>query len=246
MTPSSLPVIPPEPTGNVEPISARYLFQNFNRAQYKGKFGVQAPPFDKRFLVKSWFDTSGNAPNYTVVVITGGSAEIKPLVMDKIQAATPNLYGDYEYDPYVNSLETPAVISFFGTSVPLNAAQLCQYDDAVSLAVSLKAAAGGYAPQEDASEANIVWNGETRRIWNVSVAGVWQTAAPLLYMMYRKGKGTPGSWDLSSPSAPKWVFDPEPDWSSIPVVPVPINPPGPDMHLQQAGPLGMDWCFVRG
>ncbi len=245
--PTSMPVAPPQPSQAAYGIAALNLFQVFDRSSYEGKFGVQAPPFNTDFPVKSWFDTSVTTGPVTYNVVTGTNpAQVTTLTMDASQASVPNLYGDYTYPVYAPSTTTTAMDTFLGTSESINPAQLCMYADAMTLSVALNGP-NAPVPVEAPPESPVVWNSELRRIWTVTAAGAPGAnlvAAPLLAAMWAGGIGAPGKWDLSSPAAPKWVPAPEPDWSTIPILPTPIRPLLPNENLQ-AGPLGMGVEIVR-
>jgi hypothetical protein len=242
--PTSLPVPPPQPSQAAYGIAALNLFQVFNRSSYEGEFGVQAAPFNTDFPIKSWFDTSVTTGPVTYNVITGTNpAQVTTLTMDASQASAINLSGDYQYPAYAPSPETTAIATFAGTSQSVNAALICAYADAVTLSSAINGASGP-VPVADPQAAGIAWNSETRRMWDVTVAGTNLVAAPLLAMMWANGIGAPGSWDLSTPADPTWVPAPEPDWSVMSVVATPIRPLLPNEQLQ-AGPLGMGVEIVR-
>lgn len=243
--PASIPVIPPQPAQAAYSVAALNLFQVFSRSTYEGKFGVQAPPFNSAFPIKSWFDTSVTIGPVSYTVVTGTDpAQVTTLSMDASQASAPNLYGDYVYPAYAPSPATTAMDTFAGGSEPINPAQLCMYADAMTLSVALNGP-NAPAPIEAPPESPVVWNSELRRIWTVTAAGnPGLVAAPLLAMMWTRGIGAPGAWDLTSPAAPKWIPAPEPDWSEIAVVATPIRALLPNEKLQ-AGPLGMGLEIVR-
>jgi hypothetical protein len=245
--PTSIPVNPPQPSQAAYGIASLNLFQVFDRPSYEAKFGVQAPPYDPAYPLKGWFDTSVTTGPVIYNVIAGANAtQVTQLTMDASQASVPNLYGDYTYPVYAPSPATTAMDAFGGTAVPINPVQLCMYADAMTLSVALNGP-NAPLPVEAPPESPVIWNTELRRIWTVTAAGAAGAsfdAAPLLVMMWANGIGAPGTWNLSSPQVPKWNPAPEPDWSTVSVLPTPIRPLLPNETLQ-AGPLGMGVEIVR-
>ena len=242
--PTSIPVIPPQPSQATYGFAALNLFQSFTRSSYQGKFGVQAPPYDPKYPLKAWLDTSVTTGPCTYNVISGSNpALMTTFKIDAVQAAAINLSGDYLYPAYAPSPDTTAVSTFGEVSQSFNAAVLCGYADAVTLSNAINGP-NAPAPVEDPQAADVTWNGETRRMWDVTVAGTSLVAAGLLAIMWQKGVGAPGSWDLSLPMSPKWVPAPEPDWSSLPVAPTPVRALLPNETVQ-AGLLGMGVEIAR-
>ena len=194
--PSSIPVTPPQPSQAAYGLAALNLFQMFTRSSYQGKFGVQAPPYNPAYPLKAWFDTSVTTGPCTYNVIAGSNpALMTTFTIDAIEAAAINLSGDYLYPAYAPSPDTTAVATFAEVSQSFNAAMICAYADAVTLSNAINGP-NAPVPVEDPQASDVTWNSETRRMWDVMVAGTSLVAAPLLAMMWQQGVGAPGSWDL--------------------------------------------------
>ena len=244
MTPTSTPVVPVQPNAAAYGIAALNLFQVFNRTSYLAQFGVQAPAYNPALPLKGWFDTMAVSGNATYNCISGSNPPLfGSFTIPASEASAINLPGDYNYPVYAPTPTTVATQTFAGTTQGIGTANLCQYADAVTLAQVI-GGPNALAPTEPTYPGTMNWGSETRRMWCVMVAGQSLMAAPLLAQMWANGIGAPGSWDLSTPSAPKWTPTPDPDWSTLPVCPTPVRALLPNEQLQ-AGPLGIGVEVVR-
>ena len=242
MTPTSLPVTPTQPNQHSYPISDLNLFQIFGRAKYHAKFGQQAPPYRPQFPIKYWFDSSEGGV-YTIVNYNTEPPSLEKITISKAMAGAINLPGDFFYPVYAPSTSTPAVTTNLGVTQPVPVNMICEQADAVKLATAISGP-NAPAPTEDPQLNNVTWNGETRRMWDVMVAGTLLVAAPLVAQMYVKGIGAPGKWNLTNPLNPVWVPTPDPDWSTLPTLGCPVRVLLPNESIQ-AVDLGMAYMVVR-
>jgi hypothetical protein len=243
MTPTCTRVIPPPLTLAANPTTALNIASTFNRPSYLAQFGVEAPDEDPTLPLKTWFLTDVPAPGETFSILEGyNPMSVGSLAATQAWAASINLPGYNDY-PAFTVAPTPAMNTEFGPQYaqPLNPSLLSSYEEAVAMGISLGTS---NPPTEAPSESIITWNGETRRIWNVDASnGDNYTVGPLLPVMYARGIGSPGKWDLSTSGYPKWGPATQVDQFAHGLVPTPIRPPVSPEVLQN-GPMGMGWIIA--
>ncbi len=241
MKPTSLPVVPAQPTLKTYNFSALDLFVNFSPVIVPGEVRPASPRrYDPNRALKTWFDTSPSAGSYSVIVGTN-PPEIMPLKREASWCALINLPGAYTYPPYDPSQATTATT---GGSPLLNFRSSCAaYADALTLATILN---GVNPPLPVAiEESPVEWNTETRRMWFVDAPnGGNYLAEALLLQMWANGIGSPGAWNLLNVANPIWTPAPPIDQYALGIIPSPIRALLPN-EVIQAGPLGIGYEIVR-
>jgi len=101
MTPVSMPVVPPQPAGQVTyPVSKLYLFHEYDSAaQYAAAFAVQPPAFDPTRRQKTWFDSTVDVSDPLATVPykawrknpTTSAWSLQVIAMPASEAATVNI-----------------------------------------------------------------------------------------------------------------------------------------------------------
>ncbi len=209
-TPTSQPVVPPQPNQLAYGISQLGLFSTYTRASYLAAFGVQAPAWDPTRVRKTWFDSTvdisapTNVAVYKIISMDqNGNWGIRQMVIPAIEAATVNLPGAMTYPAYTVA---PTQVTSGGSVVNPN--YLSLEADARALMVSL---GGTNLVQETGNGVfPIIYPAsEQRRIWDFSINGIVVNAGTLLLAQNANGIGAPGHWDLSH-GEPVWVPDPAP------------------------------------
>ncbi len=242
MTPTSVPVVPPQPVQANYSAAQLGLFQTFTRDSYLATFGVQAPVWDPTRVDKYWFDSTidpTQVVNATYTIVDIGSASLQQMTMPATEACTVNIPGVFTYPAYVVAPTdatkggAPVVPSWF--SLQSQALALMAFFGGSNLVD------GGITPVNP-----IIYPAdEPRRMWNFTLNGVPINAGMLMFSEYAHGVGAPGKWDLSSGS-PVWIPAPSPATGLDdirPPRPIPVRPLLPGEQLI-ASPLGLGGVTV--
>lgn len=188
------------------------------RAQYKERFGVQAPPFDPSRPKKYWVDpeAGAKAPSDLLeyLVFSERTGTLQPIQMKAVDAATVNLPGIFVY-PRAAYPSTTSEID----GKPIAPSEIMTREEATALSSEI----GGDAVVE--SESNAIWRDE-RRYFQIRWRGKLVSAKILREAKNNSGLGSPGTWELSG-SDPLWIPQPESDngvfavaYSSVPCRPL--------------------------
>lgn len=248
----------PEPAAPPEQerygVAELQLFPRLTRASYLERFGEQAPAWNRSRRIQRWFDTSvldeaGGDPRDRIVsyeVFDPATGRFEQMQMTAAEACVPNLPGTVSYAKY-QVAPTRAVLKNVvdGSESPLNAAYLCELEEARQVAKELGAREWDVRQSEFGGPWRFVWNGETRRLWTVDWKGQRLQASMLLAQRHGHGVGAPGHWDLTG-AEPVWIPEVPGDTGERdprPEVPIPMRRLLPNERLEQG--LGGVWVVVR-
>lgn len=240
-TPTSLPVIPPQPDLLAYGIQELGLFKTCTRGSYVSTFGVQAPAWDPTRVTKTWFDTSVDASDPANVAVykiaapdQNGVWALRQMVLPAQEAATVNLPGAVTYAPYAIA---PTQTSTGGALI--DPVYLSLEADAQALMTTL-GGSGLVAETGNAAFPILYPPDEPRRVWDFTVNGVSCNAGTLLAAEHANGIGAPGSWQTTA-TGPAWVPAP-PALTGVndarPARPMPLRDLLPNETLQ-AGLMGV-------
>lgn len=228
-TPTSLPVIQPQPNAAFYPLASLQMFAGYTRPSFLSVFGVDAATGNSAMRPKDWFDSSlGNQAPTTLVsylyvdnTTTPGKPVVATMTMTVAEASQPNIPGVHSYPAYVLQ-PSAATVGGAGIAQPIPATQLSNVADADALAVSwgldpnttviqnvLGGPFGYYYPPT-----------EPRRVWEINYKGTMLNVGMFLAEMNANGVGAPGKWDLTGPE-PNWI-------SSLPSSMTLTLPPWPE------------------
>lgn len=239
------------------------LFPRLTRADYKARFGVQAPPFDMSRPVQRFFDTTADPLKpYTFLTLDKKQLRLASVTIPTAQALSPNLPGLYEYAKWAPE-PSRVQIRVVGTGEILphgsadNLLATREQVEAMRKEVGLcfmGLLTGGVTSEEatlNSSYQYVYPIDEPRRIWRLLVPLAHGATQPfnvglLLQERYRLGVGAPGAWKLIEDSGGySLVWDsaigPTPDWNDLPETPIPMRTLWADEELfyQFGGNVGV-------
>ena len=208
--PTSLAVVPPQPSVAVYGPDDLQLFVSYTRATYLTAFGVDAPTYNptpdpaKNFTArsKSWWDSGaaskadafGNVTYSALAAMQPNPATpvYESLVMTLAEAMAVNIPGIHSYPPYV--IQPTQTTS--GGSV-INPVYLSTSDQANAI---MAAVSGTSLSMESYSYPT----NEPRRVYNFLFKGQLVNVGQCVQLMNAEGVGAPGTWNLMG-AFPAWV-----------------------------------------
>lgn len=210
------PLNPTQPDKPFYPVDEIANYKRYTRALFYQEFGQQAPPFDPKFPIKRWADTTMTEAKkrFPIIAADGAYSEVE---LSKADAGFLNLPGLYSFPKYVIA-PTPAVMigpmGFAGGVPPISLSTKAQAD---KLAADLNTAVSdarmapmNFEPYEQALFGfSINWNGETRRQFALRFmlpdgANAAQTVGILLNQRNAGGEGSPGKWFINAMGGMVW------------------------------------------
>ncbi len=210
------PLNPAQPDKPFYPVDEITNYKRYTRALFYQEFGQQAPPFDPKFPIKRWADTTmtEDKKRFPIIAADGALSEVE---LSKSDAGFLNLPGLYSFPKYVMA-PTPAVMigpmGFAGGVPPISLSTKSQAD---KMAADLNAAVAdarmapmNFEPYEQALFGfSINWNGETRRQWALRFMlpdgqTAAQTVGIILNQRNAAGEGAPGKWTINTSGGMVW------------------------------------------
>jgi hypothetical protein len=200
------PIFKPQPNEATYSVSEIYIFKNYTRTSFEAEFGVQAPPFDAKKPVKTWFDLTVKTPTITYSTLNLNTLQFINLTLTKEEAASLNLPGEYRYEKYVVE-PSDCLVSFPGFPIPpapINPTFLTTRVVAEELAKEMGGTvADAFSVGGTFSGRQLVCQTDKRNVWEI-VLGQKRVVAGILYeQKNRNGIGYPGTWDLTG-EEPNW------------------------------------------
>lgn len=185
------------------------------RAAYKALTGVDAPDWNAALPAKYWEDPAqAGMPGPNVVdysIANPGLGTFSTLQILCSSAAAVNIPGLRVRPPYVIAPTLALNMTAGNPGAPINALYLSSLADATALAAEWGLPAAAVV---DASPAEITWNLETRRFYDVVWNGVAQSAGVAIAQQNANGLNPDGTWS----SAGSWSFlGTGPSWDASPL-----------------------------
>ena len=174
----------PQPDSPQYPVSALFLYTEYDRASWLAATGKQAPPFDPAKPLKTWCATDISGP------YTGYNDRAKQF--EQFTAPEPgvvNLPGAYEYPRYI-APTTTVKYNFFGTELFLGSGNVCRKADAEFIAAEL-----GGTVIEDTSGWGYQYSDIDAKVYQIRVGQTDNNAGHLAAIRFAQGYKRPGHWE---------------------------------------------------
>lgn len=206
--PTSVATPQPPPDRDQYGLDSMTLFPRLTRASFTQQYGFQPPAWDPSKRIKRWYDSdaAGKDPEglylFKSWTVINGQPVLKEYFMTNAEAAVPNLPGQSIYPRFKAEPTKAMLVGPDGSGSPVNPEQLMSFPEAQALAAEV----GGVATEATNMLWPFVyiWNGETRRVYNILVGQQSLGAAGLRGLKVANGVGASGTWDLTNPENPVW------------------------------------------